>query len=311
MYYISPKGYYYQVYKNGTKNRISEEKYYKKINKKGGSCISNPKIALITMSKNPEDFDIWLNYHLNVIKFDHIFLRIENTPNLKHIINKYPNVSTMYINDNIDNRNSYYDQMNRQHEFIDTSIKNCLTKNIDYIVHIDDDELFMLSNKYTNIQHLFKTIDSKYECIHFNNVEAIFPNNKKNCFDTTKFLNCSHGKCKSYANGKSSGKVSQTLKPLGVHLFHGATYNVNINEAVILHFDSCSYNKWFDKFTNLSNINNDKFNNIPFPFYKNSIKLLQKNIKYNDNESKKLYESYKIEPYYNELDFLEYHPKIQ
>lgn len=305
MYYISPKGYYYQTYKNGAKKRISVEKYHKKIKQQGGDIANNSKVALVTLTKNPEDFAIWLNYHLNTIKVDHIFLRVENTPNIKSLINKYTNVSAIYIND-VDHQNEYWSLIDKQTNFINDCINSCIDKKIDYIHHIDDDELLMLSDKYNTIQDFFKTIDSKYDNIHFKNVEAVFSRNKKNCFDTTKFLNCSTGKCKSYANGKSSGKISNNLKPHGPHFFRGTTLNVDINDAVILHFDSCNYNKWFDKFKNLSNINEDELNRIPFPYYKDSIKLIQKGINKEDETAKKLYETYKIDPYYGETNYLEY-----
>ena len=262
------------------------------------------KIGLVTMTKKPVDLDIWLKYHLDKLKFEHIYLRVEETPEIKPITDKYKDRISTEFSNNTNNKNSYFVQMDRQSTFIKKAIKDCEKRGIKFLLHIDDDELFMLSSKYEDVKDLFIKLGIGKDIgnIHFNNVEAVFPKGKKHCFATNKFLDCSAGgACKSYANGKSAGQISKNLQPMGPHNFSGKTKRINKKDAMVLHFDSCNYDKWFQKFKNLSNIGNKKFNEIPFRFYKDSITFL-KNCKGDSCsiDGKKLWEKNKVDPYYND-----------
>jgi len=262
------------------------------------------KIGIVTMTKKPVDLDIWLNYHLNKLKFDQIYLRVEDTPGVEKITSKYPERVSVEFENNVNNKNSYFTQMDRQSDFIQKTIEDCRKKGINFLLHIDDDELFMISSKYEDVKDLFikLNIGKDIENVHFGNVEAVFPKGMKHCFATNKFLDCSAGgACKSYANGKSAGQISKDLQPMGPHNFTGKTKRVNKKDAMVLHFDSCNYDKWFQKFKNLSNIGNKKFNEIPFRFYKDSITFL-KNCKGDSCsiDGKKLWEKNKVDPYYND-----------
>ena len=86
-----------------------------------------------------------------------------------------------------------------------------------------------------------------------------------------RFTECSTGLCRSYTNGKSMGNLHMPLSSNGSHYFHGKSVEVDMKDAVILHFDSCTFKKWFEKFQNLSNISQPVLSKIPFPFYKDSI----------------------------------------
>lgn len=257
------------------------------------------KTAIAIMTMKPINFEVWLKYHLKYLKFDHIYIRIEDTPELKQIIDKYPNQITANFYSKQDNKNSYFSQMNRQDELINNAIEDCKKKNIKYLLHIDDDELFFLNKKYKSASQFFNTLNPNYDQAHFTNFEAIFPKEKDTCFSTNKFKNCKTNNCLSYANGKSAGRISNNLKPNGPHYFKGSIENIDPDQAMILHFDSCTYSKWYHKFNNLKNITDEKFNKIPFDFYKKSIKYLKKSIKKEDKEGYKFWKKNKVDPYYD------------
>ena len=109
----------------------------------------------------------------------------------------------------------------------------------------------MLPRKYKNIKDFFAKTDLiKFDThnIHFNNVEAVFGKNKNHCFDTKKFKSCGKSRCSSYTNGKSAGVLRhRNLKSNGPHYFSGRTVNIPLSDAMILHFDSCSFDKWLGK----------------------------------------------------------------
>ena len=47
------------------------------------------------------------------------------------------------------------------------------------------------------------------------------------------------------------------------------------DKIVILHYDSCTYKQWYNKFNLLKDTDEEKMKKIPFNFYKDSIKKLQ------------------------------------
>jgi hypothetical protein len=257
------------------------------------------KVAIAIMTMKPVNFEVWLKYHLKYLKFDHIYIRVEDTPELKDIINKYPDKITAKFVSKQNNKNSYFNQMSRQDILINDSIQDCKKRNIKYLLHIDDDELFFINKKYKRSSDFFESLDNSYDQVHFTNFEAVFPNEKITCFSTNKFKNCKKDRCLSYANGKSAGKVSDNLKAKGPHYFHGSVKNISINEAIVLHFDSCTYSKWYHKFNNLKNITDKKFKEIPFHFYKQSIKYLRKSAKKEDKIGYEFWKRNKIDPFYN------------
>lgn len=271
--------------------------------------INNTKVAIVSMVTKQPDFEYWLFYHLNVLKIDHIFLRVEDSPEYEELFEKYPNkiTATFHNKKDIDMKHNYLTIMDRQKENVNSGINKALLKDIDYIFHSDADELIYVngskSKKAYNLRKFLAEVSNKYDNIHLKNFEAVFPNNEDKCFNTNKFIDCMKGQCLSYANGKSCGRVSSKLRFRGPHNFTGETLNIDDNKLAILHFDSCTYKQWENKFDLLKDTNEEKMKKIPFPFYKNSIKKLQKcggekkkesNCK---NELNKYYKSQKIEPY--------------
>ena len=184
--------------------------------------------------------------------------------------------------------------------FVNKSINKSKFENIDYIFHIDSDELIYIKPfdnipKYQLLRNYLNNINPIYDSIHLNNYEAVFSNINTKCFDTNRFINCNLGSCLSYGNGKSVGRVKNNIKFNGPHNFTGHMFNMN-NDIIILHFDSCNFLKWKEKFNNLKNISEEKYNKIPFDFYKNSIRKLQK--VNNNKDLENFYYQNKIKPYY-------------
>ena len=205
----------------------------------------------------------------------------------------------------IEMKHNYLTIMDRQKIHVNNGIKICEDKDIDFIIHMDADELlYVKGDKHTkknNLRYYLNNIPKKYSNLHLKNYEAVFPDMEDKCFNTNKFIDCKKGKCLSYANGKSIGRISNDIKFNGPHNFNGKTFQIE-DKIAILHHDSCTYKQWETKFNLLKNTDNNKMKKIPFPFYKNSIKQLQK---CNDNKSncknnlKKYYKEQKINPYYN------------
>ena len=294
-----------------------------KINKTRKIKNNGLKISIASMVTKHPDFDLWLEYHLNTLRIDHIFLRVEDSPEYKKFIDKYEGriTATYHTKNDIDMKHNYLTIMDRQKELVNTSLDKARNLGMDVLFHTDADELIYVKSENKEKAH-FKIREylkeaiknnSDLGCIHFKNFEAVFPNNREKCFNTNKFIDCKKGKCLSYANGKSCGIVNNGARFRGPHYFTGKVYNMPDDKMAVLHFDSCTYNQWFTKFNLLKDTNEEKMKKIPFPFYKNSIRKLKdchksKTInKYkNDNDItqkcttnlNKYFKEQKIEPYY-------------
>lgn len=269
-------------------------------------------VAIVAMMKQPTNLEKWLDYHINKLKFDHIYLRIEDTPELKRLESKcsqYNKNLTIIYESNVDTKNNYWTIQTRQINIINETINKVNIKKKElgiqdaFLLHIDDDELLYINPKFEDVKHMFysnKDIikNNKINNVHFYNFEAVFPKNQTHCFNTDQFIDCSLGGCKSYANGKSAGVITENSKSNGPHYFKGKSINVPKEDALVLHFDSCVFEKWYKKFSNLSNTKNEK--DIPFGFYKDSINLVKTCA--NEQQAKDFYNKNKKDPYYKKIN---------
>ena len=279
--FINRKNIKKNLFKKEVENFISDMNYYEN-NLINENKINNTKIAIVSMVTKQPDFEYWLYYHLNVLKLDHLFLRVEDSPEYKELFEKYPNKisATFHNKEDIDMKHNYLTIMDRQKENVNSGINKASQLGIDFIFHTDADELIYVNgtkeSKAYNLRKYLLQVPQEYSCIHFKNFEAVFPNNKDKCFNTSKFIDCKKGQCLSYANGKSCGRVSQNLRFHGPHYFTGKNYNMEDNNIAVLHFDSCTYKQWETKFDLLKDTNEEKNEKNTISFYKNSIKKLQK-----------------------------------
>ena len=274
---------------------------------------NHAKVAIVSMVTKHPDFDFWLDYHLNKLGVDHIFLRVEEAEYYKEYIDKYPGriTATYHKKNDIDTKHNYLTIMDRQKEMVNKACLAAREMGIDYLFHVDADELIhvVLNNQYSlsdnlrNYLNQVKNNDDGISCIHFKNFEAVFPKVGEKCFTTNKFIDCKKGRCLSYANGKSCGLVQRGARFRGPHYFTGKNHNMPDDKIVILHYDSCTYKQWHTKFNLLKDTNEEKMKKIPFPFYKNSIRQMKKcgdsketNCK---NDLKQYFKEQKVDPFYN------------
>jgi len=241
-------------------------------------------IALVSTIKHAPDFSIWLHHYRSVLNIDLIFLQIDNNPVLFHWIQQLslPNVFAFEHTTSNHHQNLFDDIQQVQRTFVNKVIEQCYQHNIRYLLHVDDDELLVVSKSYRYSIHRWidsnKIILNQYTNIKFQNMEAIYPPDSYDCFQTSYFAPCHQLLCKGYVNGKSMASLhpsSPRVSCLGCHDFSGPSYSVPIEEVILLHFDNCSYESWKRKFSHYAlSSNND---NIPFPFYRDSIEIIKQN----------------------------------
>ena len=75
----------------------------------------------------------------------------------------------------------------------------------------------------------------------------------------------------AYVNGKSAGRVGH-CRAHGCHRFTGIEWEPDKEDICILHFESCPYTRWHDKFRHYARMTKPtRHTNMPFEFYVDSI----------------------------------------
>ncbi len=224
-------------------------------------------IAIVSMMKNPKNIETWLEKHRNlgIYKF---YIRLEDTPDLINYLQNQPDVDLIIGQSN--GTNEYTHIQVRQHDLVNTTLKKAMNDNIKWLIQIDSDEI--LDGNLDEIRHL----PEKTRTFWMQNVEAVYddiPTKEGNCFNAAYFKNCQNAseKCVSYANGKGGGRVAEDVEANGPHRFKSTLADNNeikINMRV-LHYESCDYDLYKEKYIRLSK--QDTKQDIPFPYYNESI----------------------------------------
>lgn len=153
--------------------------------------------------------------------------------------------------------------------------------NIDFVFHIDDDELIYLDNEISLDMILNKYHENKI-ALHFNNYEALKTDKTTedyNYFKTEKyFKQRGSGLFNSYYNGKAGGFLSNIVWG-GPHiLYTNDNKKLNIDEIKILHFSLMTYEQWRTKFFYISTVSPHL---LKFSFHNKSATFIKQ---YNNNE---------------------------
>jgi hypothetical protein len=197
------------------------------------------RVAIALLTRRPHCFEWWLRYHL-ALGVDHIFVHVEDTPELLPVllsdefadrvtVTSDPCGTGHELDDN------YYSLMARQRRHVRHSLRACRVRAIDFLIHIDDDELLHFKTPFAA---LVRALPRNTPNIVLANIEARPTRlDAQNMFEEcTRF---SSALMLSYRNGKSAGRVSQGVDWNGPHRFTGRHHVVGLEDACVLHFESC------------------------------------------------------------------------
>jgi len=258
------------------------------------------RVAIVMLSRHPPDLNTWIRYHLHHEGVEHIFVRAEDSPQISESVQQLsaqdqakvtlwatPSPSLLGLS-STDSRpvDDYTTLQARQTAAMARARDACSQMGIDWLIHIDDDEL-LYSPQSRKIGDLLAAVPSNLAQAYLPNVEAVYTSPEvKNCFAQTDKVNLNRYTFQSYANGKSAVRVAASeAYPAGPHQWRNAKNqelpSVHLDQEpfgpalMVIHYESCPFSRWQDKFWELGNTSPDKISQIPFQFYRESISRMQ------------------------------------
>lgn len=253
---------------------------------------SGDNVAIVLLSRRPADLKSWLQYHLEYMQVKHVFMDVEDTPHFDQAWQSLSDslrerVEVWKANTTVENgdkrpADDYTTLQARQLVAMRRAKKRSQDLGIDWLLHIDDDEL-LYTPLHRSIGEILSTIPEGFDQAYIPNVEAIYDSAEvKSCFTETSTVNMNRYTFVSYANGKAAVRVSDDdAFPAGPHQWRDSegreVNSIHLDAETfgspiwLVHFESCPFTRWEDKFRELGNTSPDKVKGIPFPYYRDSI----------------------------------------
>lgn len=258
-----------------------------------GILAETPKqqIGIVSMMKSPKNIDTWLETHRQ-LGITYFYLRIEDTPSVQEYLAEQGDVY-MQIGKST-GLNEYTDKQRRQDDWVNEALALAKTDRLDWLIQIDSDEL--LEGDLDEI----RALDPAVRTFWMQNVEAKYakvPQAADQCFVAARFTNCAkEGGCVSYANGKGGGRVAADVKASGSHRFStsmAGSKEPKLSKVIVQHFESCDFDLYKEKYRGLAVQDRDE--DIPFPYYKDSIDAAKIPGAEGDRAMAMVFEQYRVE----------------
>lgn len=177
--------------------------------------------GLALLTRKPMHFEWWLRYHM-ALGISHFFIHVEDTPELLPLLQSEPYRSRVSLTRKEDEgafKDNYWTLQDRQRFHVNSSLARCREMGIDWLFHVDDDELIWLDKPFRDI---VAAAPRGATNITFSNLEAI-----PTTTEAVNFFEHIHTFTKrrmlAYVNGKPVGRTLPTVKLDGPHRFSART----------------------------------------------------------------------------------------
>lgn len=269
-------------------------------------CEQQPKTvpkrartAIVMLSRNPPDLKTWLQYHLDYMGIERVFIDVEDTPQWNSTWATLSPAHQQRVSvfrappTRIDTRHGietrpsddYETLQARQIKAMTEAKASSATLGIDWLIHIDDDEL-LYTPVHRPIGEVLASLPGDVDQAYIPNVEAMYPSpGVKSCFTETSEANANRYLFASYANGKAAVRVADAMaRPAGPHQWRDGDLepnSVHMDEepfgspVMVVHYEACPFHRWEDKYWELGNTSPEKIKSIPFAWYRESIRAMQ------------------------------------
>eukprot|EP00397_Hematodinium_sp_SG-2012_P049515 GEMP01057128.1.p1 GENE.GEMP01057128.1~~GEMP01057128.1.p1 ORF type:complete len:404 (+),score=85.42 GEMP01057128.1:100-1311(+) len=255
-----------------------------------------PYVATVTLTKDPPDLDLWLRYQLGYLGVAHCFLVVQDSATLNTVSemqHRWQNKITVWESDDLHPANVYHTLMDRQLVAMARAKELARQMNIEWLVHMDDDELLYLPDG-AKLSSVFANVPLGVDQVHIPNVEAVYSAdplpelNNRECFTRTEKALTNIYKYNSYVNGKPAARTSAAIKPGGPHMWTYQKSSAPIKlfgldsekpfgaPILLVHYESCPISRWVEKFRRLNlNTHLEDEQKIPFSFYRQSMDIVK------------------------------------
>lgn len=175
-------------------------------------------IGIVCMTKNPRHLLTWLRYHRDYMLIRRFFLRVEDTPDIEPFLSAPPWSEVVEASYAYNTQADYIAQTSRQAHHVDRSIARARELKLEYLLHIDDDEILYCAGGLAGLHAALRRAPPLAANVHLDNLEALFPSiESTNPFLETCAFRHKPGRFCAYSNGKSLGRLSVTdLRAAGV-----------------------------------------------------------------------------------------------
>ncbi len=243
-----------------------------------------PSIAIVCMIRDPApSIKTWIDYHLQQV--DRIFFYLDEPGDGdEELLSGIPGVQVFSGDRGCmmlgANRN-----LERQDAIVTRAIEQCRKEGIDWLIHIDSDELMWSPKKF--LRDYFAEMDADVSAVSFCNHEVVsrfeetndcfkdfrlFKRNSSNCGESWYREKYGHFFC-AYGNGKSAVRIAQVDKASGPHCFvvKAGRQHDECDAVCVLHYPCPTYRDWFKKYEQLGDFSDywrdDITNPITFKFH--------------------------------------------
>mmetsp|Transcript_84855 Transcript_84855/g.248726 ORF Transcript_84855/g.248726 Transcript_84855/m.248726 type:complete len:515 (+) Transcript_84855:93-1637(+) len=263
----------------------------------GSGHTATAGTAIVMLSRHPSDLHAWLRYHLDYAQVQHVFLDVEDTPEFNSTWSKLSVAIrqrvTLWYGTPANSRSSeprprddYESLQARQVAAMRRAKAEAAGMGIEWLVHIDDDEL-LYAPSGRRVGEVFAALPKDFSQAFIPNVEAVYDSaSVQSCFSETSRVNVNPMTFASYANGKAAVRVADAdASPAGPHMWRTSwgpdLPSLHLSKEpfgsplLVVHFESCPFTRWEDKFWELGNTSPEKISAIPFRFYQDSILRMQ------------------------------------
>lgn len=220
--------------------------------------MDEPRVGIASLQRFPPELERWLRYHIEV-GVSAFYLRFEDDHDgayaraAKHAVDTYGNKRVILRVDphtkTKHTSNNYVDVNTRQTAWVNAAMALAKQDGIEWLVHIDDDELLHARVHGGHWPAVLRDLPHKCHTLHITNWEGFSPAQQTSSWITDPGVHYMPRKCAHhfavYANGKSAARVSADPMPTahGVHRFQsaqGASVACDVPEdtGVVLHHDS-------------------------------------------------------------------------
>ena len=141
-----------------------------------GECHGTAvRIGLVSMTKKPQHFETWLEYHRHALSIERFYIRVEDTPELSELLSTPPWDVLVTATFTERTERWRYGQHERQDAHVASAIPLARKAGLTHLLHIDDDELVYTPRGLDTLRFEMALADPARVDLHMANIEALLP----------------------------------------------------------------------------------------------------------------------------------------